>query len=329
MNIMRSVLITAAAMTFALPIAVGVAGDAGLQAQSQSPSFDAVSVKRNVTGGAGMQMRIGPAQVSASNVPVRQLIRQAYQLQEFQIVGGPDWVSSDRFDIEGRFDPTVQMPGFEGPARLQSMLKNLLLDRFKLVAHTENRELPIYALTLARTDGRLGPQMKPSAVDCAALTNARGRVAAPPDGARGGPPPDGRGRGGPAPADGRGTPPPPGTAVSLGERPQCGGRGGFGQLIAGAVTMAQLASQLSQLTSRVVIDRTGLTGGYDLDLKWTPAPDQLPQGPPPPGVEPPAIDPNGPSLFTALQEQLGLKLDAQRGPVTVLVVDRIEPPAEN
>ena len=327
---MRGVLITAAAaVTFALSIAAGVAGDTALQAQSQSPSFDAVSVKRNLSGGGGMQMRIGPAQVSALNVPVRQLIRQAYQLQEFQILGGPDWISSDRFDIEGRFDPTVQVPGFEGPARLQSMFKNLLLDRFKLVAHTESRELPIYALMLARNDGRLGSQLKPSAVDCAALANARGRGAAPPDGARGGPPPDGRGRGGAGPADGRGTPPPPGTPVSLGERPQCGGRSGFGQMIAGGVTMNQFATQLSQLTSRVVIDRTALTGGYDFDLKWTPTPEQLPQGPPPPGVEPPAIDPNGPSLFTALQEQLGLKLEAQRGPVTVLVVDGIEPPAEN
>ena len=93
--------------------------------------------------------------------------------------------------------------------------------------------------------------------------------------------------------------------------------------------MAQFVRQLSQLTNRVVIDRTGLTGGYDIDLKFTPAPGQLPPGPPPPGVELPQIDPNGPSLFTALREQLGLELDPQRGPVDVLVIERIDRPTEN
>jgi uncharacterized protein (TIGR03435 family) len=79
----------------------------------------------------------------------------------------------------------------------------------------------------------------------------------------------------------------------------------------------------------VVVDKTGLTGAYDIDLKWTPTPDQLPQGPPPPGFELPAIDPNGPSLFTALQEQLGLKLQDQRGPVEVVVIDAIDARTEN
>jgi uncharacterized protein (TIGR03435 family) len=105
---------------------------------------------------------------------------------------------------------------------------------------------------------------------------------------------------------------------------------GFGQLLTGGMPMARLATQvLSQLTSRIVIDRTGLTGTYDIDLKWAPTPDQLPPGPPPPGFVPPPIDPNGPSLFAALQEQLGLKLEAERGPVEVLVIDRLQPPAEN
>jgi uncharacterized protein (TIGR03435 family) len=104
----------------------------------------------------------------------------------------------------------------------------------------------------------------------------------------------------------------------------------FGQLLAGGMPISRLATEtLSQLTGRIVVDRTGLTGGYDIDLKWTPTPDQLPPGPPPPGVEPPAIDPDGPSLFTALQEQLGLKLDTARGPVDVLVIDRLRQPAEN
>lgn len=105
---------------------------------------------------------------------------------------------------------------------------------------------------------------------------------------------------------------------------------GFGQLLAGGMPMSRFATQLlAQLTGRVVLDRTSLTGSYDIDLKWTPTPNQLPPGPPPPGVELPVIDPNGPSLETALQEQLGLKLDAERGPVEVLVVEKLVPPTEN
>ncbi len=97
----------------------------------------------------------------------------------------------------------------------------------------------------------------------------------------------------------------------------------------GGMPMAQFVRQLSQLTRRVVLDRTGLTGGYDMDLKFTPTPDQLPQGPPPPGVELPPIDLNGPSLFAALEEQLGLKLENDRGPVEVIVIERMERPREN
>jgi uncharacterized protein (TIGR03435 family) len=270
-------------------------------------SFDVVSVKRNTSGG-GMLLRNMPGNLSLFNNPVRQLIRMAYQLQDFQIVGAPDWANTERFDIEARFDPTTPLVGFAAPQqRMLAMMKSLLRDRFGMVAHTETRELPIFVLRLGRADGRLGPQMKPAAADCSALA-----------GPRGGGPPDGRGG------------PPPGVPFSLGERPLCGDRMGFGQLLAGGMPMSRFATQLlAQLTGRVVLDRTGLTGSYDIDLKWTPTPNQLPPGPPPPGVEPPPIDPNGPSLETALQEQLGLKLDTERGPVEVLVIEKLVPPAEN
>jgi uncharacterized protein (TIGR03435 family) len=320
----RPLLSFVAITVLAVPLALRLAGDSRAHAQgAPTAAFDVVSIKKS-DGGPGAQMRMAPGNLSAFNVAVRQLIRQAYALQDFQIVGGPEWTNTDRFSIEARFDAAAPAGGLQGPARIQAMLKTLLADRFKMAAHTETRDMPILALVIARSDKRLGSQLKPSAVDCAALAATRG--GGPPDG-RGGPI-EGR-RGGGPPLDGRGGPPPPGTPFSLGERPQCGGRGGFGQMIAGGLTMAQFVTQLSQLTSRVVVDRTGLTGGYDIDLKWTPTPDQLPPGPPPPGFEPPPIDPNGPSLFAALEEQLGLKLDSQRGPVEVLVIDRIEQPAEN
>ena len=282
------------------------------------PAFDVVSIKRNTSGGP-MRLQNMPGNFAAFNMPVRQLIRQAYQVQDFQLVGMPDWASSVQYDVQGRFEPpAAPVPAQPSqPPRMQLMIRALLRDRFGMVAHTETREMPVYALRIVRADGRLGPQMKPAAVDCAAA-NAAARGRGPIEG-RGGPPPDGR-FGGPL----------PGTPFSLGERPPCGDRMGFGQLLAGGMPISRFATQLlAQLTGRVVVDRTGLTGNYDLDLKWTPTPDQLPVGAPPPGVELPAIDPNGPSLFTALQEQLGLKLDSERGPVEVLVIDRLQQPTEN
>lgn len=302
----------------ALALSLGVA----IAAQSPpEPSFDVVSVKRNTTSDGARMMRNSPGNLSAFNITIRQLIQMAFQLQDFQIVGAPEWASTDGYDVEGRFDPAAQRAGVPpGQPPMFPMIRTLLRERFGMVARTETSEMPVLALTLARADGRLGPQIKQSTADCAALAAARGR--GPIDG-RGGPP-DGRG----GPLDGRGAPA-PGTPFTLGERPQCGGRGGFGQLLIGGMPMAQFVRQLSQLTNRVVVDRTGLTGGYDIELKFTPAPGQLPAGPPPPGFEPPPIDPNGPTLFAALEEQLGLKLESERGPVDVVVIDRLERPTEN
>lgn len=263
---------------------------AALAAQAQSfdeLKFDVVSVRRN-NGTGGMQARTVPGSFSVVGVPLRFVVRQAYQVQDFQITGGPDWINTDLFDIEARFDPATSPTG---PQALAARLRNLLADRFNFAAHTETREMPIYALVRARED-RLGPQIKPSAVDC---TNI------PAPGRQAGPGPDGR--------------------------PVCGGRGGLGRIMAGGLTMPQLAAQLSQFVGRLIVDRTGLTGSYEFDLTWASTPDQIPPGAPP-GVALP-FDPNAPTLVTALQEQLGLKLDSQRGPVQIVVVDRVEQPTEN
>jgi uncharacterized protein (TIGR03435 family) len=228
------------------------------------------------------------------------LIRNAFQLQDFQISGGPAWLGTDRFDIVAKADGDIQPPTPGGPpAPTQLMLRGLLADRFKLVVHHETRELPIYVLALARSDRSLGPQLRFSQVDCAARALERGRAGAPTPGL------------------------PP-----LGERPVCGMRVGPGQMSGGGFPLSQLTGALSPIVQRVVVDRTGLAGNYDIDLTWTP--DQMPSGPRPadaPALA--AIDPNGPSIFTAIQEQLGLKLDSQRGPVEVLVIDRVERPTEN
>jgi uncharacterized protein (TIGR03435 family) len=258
-------------------------------------AFEVASVRPNTSNEPQVRIGVQPGgRFTATNVPLRELIRFAYQLQNFQIVDAPDWIRDERFDIlakaEGDIAPTPL--GQAGP--IQLMVRSLLAERFQLALHEETREMPLYALVLNRSDGRLGPALRESTTDCAAvMAAARGRGALP-------------------------APPAPG------ERPQCGMFGGPGQVRAGSVPMRQLAQMLSQQVQRVVVDETGLTGNYDFDLTFTP--DQLPQGPPPPGAPPVAIDPDGVSIFTALQEQLGLKLDAQRGPVSVMVVDRVERP---
>lgn len=261
-----------------------------------SPTFEVASVKPNKSGQPFVSLGIQPGgRFTATNVPLRLLIRNAYQIQDFQLVGAPDWVSTDRFDIIAKAEGDVPPSAPGGPpGPIQFMLRALLAERFNLKMHPERRELPIYAMVLARSDGKLGPQLRPTAVDCAAVQAAR----------RGGPPP---------------------TPQQPGERLPCGIRIGPGQLTVGSMPMSQLATLLSPSVQRVVVDRTGLSGNFDFDLTWTP--DQIPQGPPPAGApQLPPIDPNGPSILTAVQEQLGLKLDSTRGPVDVLVVDNVEKP---
>ena len=254
------------------------------------PAFDVASVKPNTSGDGRVLMMPQPGgRLNLVNVPLRLLIRNAYRLQDFQIVGGPDWLNTARFDIVAKAEG-----GNPSQDELQLMLRSLLADRFKLVVRSEKREMPIYALVPARSDGKLGTQLRTSDADCS------GPASAP--------------AGPPAP----------------GQMPRCGFMVGFGNLKARGSTLAALASTLSTFAGRVVIDRTALDGGYDIDLTWTP--DQIPRaqgGDQPVQVNGTTIDPNGPSLFTALQEQLGLKLESTKGPVDVLVVDRAERPTED
>ena len=298
----------AAVAAVAAPAAFGVATGPRLRAQSPqasaaAPAFEVASIKPNNSGDGRVMMQQQPGgRFTATNVPLRLLIRNAYQLQDFQIVGAPSWINSERYDIVAKAEDGTppETPSLDrtGPNRLQLMMRSLLAERFQLAVHHETRELPIYALVVARSDGKLGPELRKSDVDCNAVF-AAGR--------------------------GRGMPPPPGPPQP-GERPQCGLRIGMGNLAMGGTPLSQFANSLAMFVGRTVQDKTGLTGNYDVLLTWTP--DQMPQRPPG-APEPPPADPNGPSIFTALQEQLGLKLDSQKGPVSVLVIDRVERPKEN
>ena len=288
--------VASAAMT--VPFVIGVMTVRPLLAQqpSTNAAFEVTSVKANASG-SGM-VRMLPAANGgwqAENVSVGMLVRLAYQLQDNQIVGGPKWLFEDRFDVMG----TGMAPGRDGP--IFDKLKSMLSDRFKLVVHMETREQPMYALLLARRDGKLGDKITPSSTDCT------------PTG------PNGRGRG-------QAAPPAPG------ERPKCGFMIGPGRITVGGQTMASLAQTLSRLAGGIVVDKTGLAGTYDVELTYAPDPGISLTGrdlPPQPGGPPPIANSDAPSIFTAVQEQLGLKLEATKGPVDVLVVDSAEKPTPN
>lgn len=267
-------------------------------AQQPPLAFETASVKPNKSGAEERYIRIDPrgGSLTVVNLQLRELITFAYQIQSFQLEGGPDWIDSDRFDILAK--PEREVPatgaGFGGQEPLRMMLRTLLADRFTLVMHKETKELPIFELVVARADGRLGSQLRPAAVDCEA------RAAA----ARAGTPPPSSG------------PPGPGS---------CGTTMNPVSVRGGGATMAMLSSLLEGPAKRLVIDRTALTGHWDFEVNYTPDRSQMP-----PGVElPSSIDPNGPSLFTALEEQLGLKLRPARGPVEVLVIDSVQQPTPN
>jgi bla regulator protein blaR1 len=265
------------------------------------PKFEVTSVKKSGPNRQGGPFRFGlqpGGRFTVSGMPVSALLTMAYGIQRFQLIGGPSWINSDRFDINAVAEDVPVQPTPPGPPnRMQLLLRSLLKERFALVVHNETRELPVSYLVVAREDRKLGERLRPSTVDCRALFAARAKE-------------------GPSPP----APPKPG------EVPQCGMRGGLGRIAAGSMPMSNLASLLANLLSRPVYDRTNLTGNFDIQLDYTP--DQMPQIPPgvtlPPGLTLPS--PDGPSLNTALEEQLGLKLDATRGPVDVLVIDSVAQP---
>jgi bla regulator protein blaR1 len=271
-------------------------------AQNADPTpvtFEAASVRRNISGESNTSMRRAPGgRYNATNAPLALFITFAYQIQPFQVQGGPSWMRTDRFDIVAKLngDPAWVPMGSGQPDPLMIAMRSLLADRFKLAVHWETQELPIYALVLARTDGKLGPNIHPAQVDCAAIT------AGVPAAAREGRIID------------------PNTADHV----ACGMRNNAGRFQFGGNPLSMFANGLANQVARTVVDRTGLTGNWDFEFTFTPERFRQIGST---GVDAlPAVDPDGPSLFTAIQEQLGLKLESTKGPVRVLVIDHIEQP---
>ena len=258
---------------------------AALFAAQGAPSFEVALIKANTSGTprtfiSGMQPG---GRYTATNFTLKQLILQAYRIQDFQVAGGPPWLDTDRFDISAKADRAYTS------SQLQPMMQTLLQQRFALAVHKEQRDRPLYTLVLDRRDRKFGPRLRQSPVDCAARL-ASGTPPAPPE-------------------DGK--VPPCATEMRAGRH-----------LIANGITMAQLSNLLSFQTHATVVDRTGLTGEYNVDLEWTP--DQRV-----PGAEDTAPPVDAISIFTAVREQLGLKLEPHKGPVDMLVVDHAEHPTEN
>jgi len=260
-------------------------------AASPAPvAFEVASVKANRDGPTGSSITRRGGSLNAVNVPLRALITLAYRLQGFQLVNAPDWIANERFDIVAKVDGNQPpAPPDSGPPDLNA-LRTLLADRFKLVAHRETRELDIYALVRTKPDGALGPALQQASGECARIGKA---VAS-------------------------GAPIPTGPSA-----PYCGFNFGAGRIRFGATPVSALASGLAVRVGRYVVDRTGLTGPWDFELTFAAEP---PPGLLPPGIEAQPVDSNAPSLFTAIQEQLGLKLEAARGPVDVLVIDSVDRP---
>jgi uncharacterized protein (TIGR03435 family) len=283
----RAAFAVAAAMFFSLLQSPQARAQSSPTAGSPSPSFEVASIKPNRSGDGLTRLMFAPDGLSANGIAVKGLIGFAYNVKDFQMSGGPGWIESERYDIEAKMDEATitalkQLPPEQAIEQRRLMLRSLLAERFKLKVSHSSKDLPIYALVVAKN----GPKLTKSAD-------------AP------------SGPGGP------------------GQRMM---RMQLGELTATGIPMSLLVDRISREVGRNVVDKTGLPDRYDFTLRWTSdRQDLAPRGNADggPGSAAPLPDSSGPSIFTALQEQLGLKLESQKGPVETLIIDSLEKPSEN
>jgi len=272
-------LMVSAVSTVMLPAQTAPAQAIATDATAKEHAFEVASIKPSKSGDSGSDSNFNHSRFTAKNIQLKTLMQyNAFGIPAAQIVGGPPWLNSDRFDIDARVDDAVveQMVKLSREERTlwrQQMFQQLLADRFKLAFHWEMKEFPVYALVVAKN----GPKIKP-------LKNAI-----------------------------------TGTSTSAGN----------GNLTARGVTMEKLAQTLTQELARelgrIVIDKTGLEGNYDVKLTWSPDDSSATTT----DISNGNATPAGPSIFTAIQEQLGLKLESTKASVKTLVIDHIEQPSEN
>jgi uncharacterized protein (TIGR03435 family) len=298
----RIVLAAVAVVSLVVPIATGVI-DAALAAAQLSAApgppvdpemrFEAVSIKLSEPF-AVPRTSMSPGRYNVSGVRLGGIVSDALRVPPNRITGLPEWSLNQRYTIAARAPEGT--PSTDERA-MSVMLTNMLKDRFRMAMHLEARDLPVYNLVFARNGKQLGPGFKESSSECRAALAAR--------------------------VDGREAR----AAERLGTR-ECEAvrinPGGTASLI--GVRIDMLAQILTPYVGRPVIDKTGLTGYYNFTLKWTPEVGSASVAPAglPPGTLP--LDPDAPNLFTAVQEQLGLKLENATAPLDVAVIDRVEHP---
>ena len=241
-----------------------------------APSYATVSIKPDKSGSQWQTIRLGPGELTVTNETLQMLIRHAYQVEFDQIHGGPDWLNTDRYDVQAKVDKST-LEDLKNIGREQTdpeqprMLQTLLADRFKLVVHSDTRAVPVYDLVLAEN----GPKLQQSLPGDA---EAQGRV------------------------------------IQVGD----------GHITGREVPIATLASLLSEQLGHTVVDKTGLTNHYDVTLEW-PASGDVQQG----TEDSSSIESSKAAIFSALQDELGLKLEPHESPMETLVIDHVERPAQN
>jgi uncharacterized protein (TIGR03435 family) len=286
----------------AVPVVIGIVSAPRIEAESPAATrFDVASIKPTTQQGPDIQglgsVRILPGgHLLAEKVLLRYFIQNAYEVKPFQVSGGPAWINSAHYDIDAKAE------GNPNSGQVHLMMRALLEDRFHLKLHDETKQLPVYEVTGARGGLRL---LKPKEGGCIA--------------------PD---------PDARPFPPAPGQLIPCGRILMSMSPSGA-QMRGGKVSMADLVNILSNVLGRTVVDKTGFQGTFDVHLEFTP--DEALGGLPPP----PALPLSGDSIrsaappdshgdiFSALQEQLGLKLKSARGPAHMLVIDSVERPSAN
>jgi uncharacterized protein (TIGR03435 family) len=295
MGLGRSLLVVAAAwVAIATP---AVFGQETAAPQTANPvikpiEFDVVSIKPDKSENGMIRMMNKPDGYSGTNVTLKMVLEMAYGIKEDLISGEPSWVDSTNFDIEAKLTPEdvaalKNLTDDQRSLARRHMFQVFLADRFQLKAHVETKQLPVYELVLAKNSSK----MKEATPGDTYANGIKG--------------PDG---------------------VAHAGMMRIGGEGSGVELTAQGIPVTSLVAMLSRQVHRTVLDKTGLTGKYDVTLKWTP--DDGPGG-----MSRAADDGSSgdapPNLFTAVQEQLGLKLQPAKGPVDTLVIDHVEKPSEN
>jgi bla regulator protein BlaR1 len=301
----KTALAATVALMLAAPIGIGVVHGQAAAPPTSAPSSKAVdlpkyevaSIKPYKADDFRVRIMLTPDGISFHGVPARMMLQQAFGVEDDRILGEPAWIKSNRYDVEAKVAPedAPRLKDLKVEQR-NAMMLQLLVDRFNLKYHHEQRELPMYAMVVAKG----GLKMKPTQADPPGTTA-----------------PDNDG-------------PPP----SAGSRPPMGKHMLMmnpGHLESTGASTDMLSHIFSRQLQRTVVDKTGLSGEYDFTLDYTP--DNMPMPPhggPDGGPKPEGpADQGGPSLFTAVEEQLGLKLEATKGIVDVIVIDHIDPPTEN